>query len=159
MRRPGARRVREPDGLRESRQTTTTGSPLRPAQEIESHCLLGVDCPPLPLGFPMARKPDSLPWWEVTPERFPRSLLGTRFRWPVWWEWVLILIWYVLAFRTGWFWLVPTLWPLLLLRQGALLSYQTPLRSAAVALGVLMAVNLVTLAVLLAGTAFLMSVF
>ena len=105
------------------------------------------------------RPSNPLPWWEVTPERFPRSLFGVRFRWPVWWEWVLILAWYVLAFRTGWYWLVPVLWPLLLLRQGALLSYQTPLRSAAVALGVLMVVNGVTLVVLLAGTALLMSAF
>lgn len=105
------------------------------------------------------RKPDPLPWWEVTPERFPRSLLGIRFRWPVWWEWFILVTWYIVALRTGWYWLIPLLWPLLLLRLGALLSYRTPMRSSMVALLVLMGVNLVTLLTSLGAIALALSAF
>lgn len=100
----------------------------------------------------MAIKPSNpLPWWVVTPERFPRTLLGVRFRWPVWWEWVVLAAVYLAILRLGWYPLFGFFWAWMMLRQGALLSYQRPIRAASVALVAVMAVNLVLITALLVG--------
>lgn len=99
----------------------------------------------------MLPRPDRPDWWVVTPDRFPRTLWGVRFRWPAWWEWLLLTLLSFALLRSGWAWLFGVLWAWMALRQGALLTWQRPLRSAGVALVVLAAVNAGVLALLLLG--------